>query len=231
MPWIRTYFHLATLRLCNSSMVREGALALRCFGEHVFTVTTLVPYTLTLPSLPLPSAPSLLFPHPCIDILLELSDFDKDLQNSISLLCEKCWSKDIEGKSDLVPNTLICLVARSLSPGAKVARILLQLLHHSKLHSVSLTHTHMHTIYTMHSHTQLVDVKRVWSMRQAFLLLDFDDPSADVMKTMLLSCCAHPLYLRWDQGRKLVSFMFGLHPAFVGDLHLSIKKVIPYCSR
>lgn len=78
---------------------------------------------------------------------------------------------------------------------------------------------------------QLVDVKRVWAVRQAFLLLDFEDPSADIMKAMLLSCSVHPLYLRCDQGRKLVSFMFGLHPAFVGDLHQSIKKVIPYCSR
>lgn len=76
-----------------------------------------------------------------------------------------------------------------------------------------------------------VDVKRLWAVRQAFLLLDFDDPSADMMKSMLMSCCVHPVYLRCDQGRKLISFMFGLHPAFVGNLHQAIKKVIPYCSR
>ena len=36
----------------------------------------------------------------------------------------------------------------------------------------------------------------MWAMRQSLLLLDFEDPSADPLKLMLLSCCAEPVYLK-----------------------------------
>lgn len=43
------------------------------------------------------------------------------------------------------------------------------------------------------------DVKRVWSMRQAFLLLDFEDPSVEPFKAMLLSATLQPLYLNMEE--------------------------------
>lgn len=50
-----------------------------------------------------------------------------------------------------------------------------------------------HTIF------QGSDVKNVWSMRQAFLLLDFEDPSVEPFKAMLLSATLQPLYLNMDE--------------------------------
>ncbi|XP_064397126.1 condensin-2 complex subunit G2-like isoform X2 [Halichondria panicea] len=74
------------------------------------------------------------------------------------------------------------------------------------------------------------DVKRVWSMRQAFLLLDFEDGSAEPFKAMLLSATLQPLYINTEEGRKFLSFLFGMHPSFVEDLHQTIKYQIPYMS-
>lgn len=56
-------------------------------------------------------------------------------------------------------------------------------------------------------------------MRGALLLLDFEDPSADSIKELLLTTLIEPLYLTSSDGKKLLSFLFGLHPSFVEDLH------------
>ena len=46
---------------------------------------------------------------------------------------------------------------------------------------------------------QLSDLHRVWLMRQGFLLLDFEDASADSLKSMLLLCTLQPLYLTSEE--------------------------------
>ena len=69
------------------------------------------------------------------------------------------------------------------------------------------------------SPSQRADVGRVWAIRGALLLLDFEDTSADSIKQLLLSALIEPLYLLSDDGKKLLSFLFGLHPSFVEDLH------------
>ena len=38
-------------------------------------------------------------------------------------------------------------------------------------------------------------------MRQALLLLDFEDTSADSLKLMLLSCTLQPLYIKSEEVR------------------------------
>lgn len=54
------------------------------------------------------------------DILLNLSDVAPDLQNSISLLCERWWLGELEDRDGLVPNCLLYMVARTLADGATV---------------------------------------------------------------------------------------------------------------
>ena len=55
--------------------------------------------------------------------------------------------------------------------------------------------------------TQAADVKRVWSMRQAFLLLDFEDGSAEPFKAMLLSATLQPLYINTEEVRPCMQFI------------------------
>ena len=46
---------------------------------------------------------------------------------------------------------------------------------------------------------QAADVKRVWAMRDALLLLDFEDPDTGPFKTMLLACTLHQIYLKSEE--------------------------------
>jgi condensin-2 complex subunit G2 len=75
------------------------------------------------------------------------------------------------------------------------------------------------------------DVGRVWGMRGALLLLDFEDSSADSIKELLLSSLIEPLYLTSADGKKLLSYFFGLHPSFVDSLHQTIRNQIPWCPK
>ena len=71
------------------------------------------------------------------------------------------------------------------------------------------------------------DVKRVYAVRTALLLLDFEDESADSLKDLLLRCMMSPLYLRCVEGGKFLSYLFGMHPTFIEDLHETIRNQIP----
>ena len=42
-------------------------------------------------------------------------------------------------------------------------------------------------------------MKRVWSLRQSLLLLDFEDNSSESLKQMLHQCILHPLYLKHEE--------------------------------
>ena len=44
-------------------------------------------------------------------------------------------------------------------------------------------------------------MKRVWLMRNALLLLDFEDPETGPFKTMLLACTLNQIYLKSDEVR------------------------------
>lgn len=47
--------------------------------------------------------------------------------------------------------------------------------------------------------TALKDIKRLWQIRNCLLLLDYDDPSADPIKLLLLRCYMQPMFLKTDE--------------------------------
>lgn len=55
------------------------------------------------------------------------------------------------------------------------------------------------------------DVKRLYSIRTAFLLLDFDDESIESIRSLILRCFLHPVFLRSVDGRRFLSFVFSVH--------------------
>ena len=59
-------------------------------------------------------------PLSCADCLLTLSDQAPKLQNKISLLCEDWWRRGLRYREEVVPNTVLYLLARALAQGAKV---------------------------------------------------------------------------------------------------------------
>ena len=60
-------------------------------------------------------------PYTILDILVSLLDSAPDLQNRVSQLCEGWWCAGREGREMLMPNTLLYVVARTLTEGATVS--------------------------------------------------------------------------------------------------------------
>lgn len=59
--------------------------------------------------------------------------------------------------------------------------------------------------------TMDVDVKRCWAIRGTLGLLDFDDPSIEHLRGLLLRCVIHPGFLKVSEGRRFLSFLFSIN--------------------
>ncbi|RDX71533.1 Condensin-2 complex subunit G2, partial [Mucuna pruriens] len=73
-----------------------------------------------------------------------------------------------------------------------------------------------------------VDVHRVCVLREAFALFDFDDESIEDLKLLLVRCVISPLYLKTEDGRRFLSFVFGLSDQLGKELLAMIRSQIPF---
>lgn len=73
-----------------------------------------------------------------------------------------------------------------------------------------------------------VDVHKVYALREAFTLFDFEDESIEDLKLLLIRCLIAPLYLKTEDGKKFVAFMFGLSGQLVKEALAMIRSQIPY---
>ncbi|CAK9137904.1 unnamed protein product [Ilex paraguariensis] len=73
-----------------------------------------------------------------------------------------------------------------------------------------------------------VDVHRVYLLREAFTLFDFEDESIEDLKLLLIRCVISPLYLKTEDGRKFIAFMFGLSGQLVKEALAMIRSQIPF---
>lgn len=76
-----------------------------------------------------------------------------------------------------------------------------------------------------------VSVKRVYAMRGALLLLDYEEEATGPFRQLLLQCFLKPTYLRSADGRRLLTYLFGLHPALVADIHETVRSQLPYAKK
>lgn len=71
-----------------------------------------------------------------------------------------------------------------------------------------------------------VDVHRVYALREAFMCFEFDDESIEDLKRLLLRCYIEPLYLKTDDGKKFLSFLFELDKQLVKEALVMIRSQI-----
>ncbi|KAG6482096.1 uncharacterized protein LOC122016469 [Zingiber officinale] len=72
------------------------------------------------------------------------------------------------------------------------------------------------------------DVRRVYSLRGAFLLFDYVDESIEDLKMLLMRCVTSPVYQKMDEGRKFVSFVLGLNQQLTKEALELLKSQIPF---
>lgn len=73
-----------------------------------------------------------------------------------------------------------------------------------------------------------VDVHRVYMLREAFALFDFEDESIEDLKLLLIRCVISPLYLKTEDGRRFLSFIFGLSDQLGKEVLAMIRSQIPF---
>ena len=56
-----------------------------------------------------------------------------------------------------------------------------------------------------------IDAKRLYNVRGALLLFDFDDESIESIRSLILRCYIHPTFLKVADGRRFLSFVFTIH--------------------
>ncbi|KAL7538289.1 hypothetical protein ACHAXR_008448 [Thalassiosira sp. AJA248-18] len=70
------------------------------------------------------------------------------------------------------------------------------------------------------------DVKRLYSIRDAINLLDFEDESIASLKLHLLRTVSNPLFLQSVEGRKFITHLFMVDAGFVVELHRAVRSQI-----
>lgn len=78
------------------------------------------------------------------------------------------------------------------------------------------------------SNGKKVDVKKVYLLREAFLLFDYVDESIEDMRVLLIRCVIAPVYLKTDEGRKFIAFMMGLNERILKESLDLIKSQIVF---
>ncbi|KAM0032324.1 putative armadillo-like helical, condensin-2 complex subunit G2 [Helianthus debilis subsp. tardiflorus] len=73
-----------------------------------------------------------------------------------------------------------------------------------------------------------VDVHRVYGLREAFGLFDFEDESIEDLKLLLIRCLISPLFLKMDEGRRFLAFLFGLSRQLVKESLAMVRSQIPF---
>ncbi|KAJ3337978.1 Condensin-2 complex subunit G2 [Gonapodya sp. JEL0774] len=74
------------------------------------------------------------------------------------------------------------------------------------------------------------DVKRVYAMKDALCVFDWDDESAETIKVLVGHCFHKPSFFKSPEGKKFLVFaLSSLSSAFVEELHEFVKAQIPFC--
>jgi condensin-2 complex subunit G2 len=74
---------------------------------------------------------------------------------------------------------------------------------------------------------QKSNVKRLFQMRGALEVLDWEDEASRDTRDLLLRTVSVPLFLRMPEGKRFIAFLFHLHETLVADLHQAIRVQIP----
>lgn len=73
-------------------------------------------------------------------------------------------------------------------------------------------------------------IKKLLSFKDAFLVIDFLNPSSNSLRALLLKVASNPLCLKLAEGRKFLASLFR-NPDLVSDLHLAFRAQVPNASK
>lgn len=75
------------------------------------------------------------------------------------------------------------------------------------------------------------DLRACYQLREALTLFDYDDGSIEDLKRLMLRAAFAPQFLRSGDGRRFLSYLFGLQPALTAELGAIVKNQLPSARR
>nr|XP_040023669.1 condensin-2 complex subunit G2 [Gasterosteus aculeatus aculeatus]XP_040023670.1 condensin-2 complex subunit G2 [Gasterosteus aculeatus aculeatus] len=76
-----------------------------------------------------------------------------------------------------------------------------------------------------------VEIQRVWSLHDVLLSLDYTSEENKQITNLLLQCFHSPNYIRNDDGKRFLVFLFSWNVNFICVIHGTIKKQLPFYSK
>ncbi|KAG0447264.1 hypothetical protein HPP92_028383 [Vanilla planifolia] len=72
------------------------------------------------------------------------------------------------------------------------------------------------------------DVHRVYTLREAFTLFDYEDDSIEDLRLLIVRCVISPVYLKTKEGRGFIAFILGLNRQLLKEALVLIRSQIPF---
>ncbi|XP_065522861.1 condensin-2 complex subunit G2 [Lathamus discolor] len=75
------------------------------------------------------------------------------------------------------------------------------------------------------------DIVRVWNLHQTLLSFDYDSEEINEVKDLLLQCFMSVKYIRKEEGRRFLSFLFSWNVNFIKMIHGTVKNQFQFFPR
>ncbi|XP_009070738.1 PREDICTED: condensin-2 complex subunit G2, partial [Acanthisitta chloris] len=75
------------------------------------------------------------------------------------------------------------------------------------------------------------DIVRVWALHQALPYFDYDSEESNEVKDLLLHCFMSAKYIKKEEGRRFLSFLFSWNVNFIKMIHGTVKNQLQFFPR
>lgn len=76
-----------------------------------------------------------------------------------------------------------------------------------------------------------VEIQRVWSLHEVLLTLDYNSDQTKEITDVLLQCFQRPIYIRNDDGKRFLVFLFSWNINFIWVIHGTIKNQLQFFNK
>lgn len=76
-----------------------------------------------------------------------------------------------------------------------------------------------------------VEIQRVWSLHNVLLSLDYNSEDSKQIIDLLLQCFQRPVYIKNDDGKRFLVFLFSWNVNFIWVIHGTIKNQLEFYSK
>uniref|UniRef100_A0A3P9KMK7 Non-SMC condensin II complex, subunit G2 n=1 Tax=Oryzias latipes TaxID=8090 RepID=A0A3P9KMK7_ORYLA len=75
------------------------------------------------------------------------------------------------------------------------------------------------------------EIQRLWSLHDVLLTLDYMSEDHKQIKDLLLQCFQRPAYIRSDDGKRFLVFLFSWSLDFIWAIHGTFKNELEFCNK